>query len=193
MDFLSIYQLLSEVCQKEIVLITEVNSALAQAYVTLETLCYQAGPKEEEFNVSFKDGHLHGIFLDRIEMAEQWFLADRERMILTGTEYLQQRFDTDRPPQLKNMEVFDTMAWPSGIELANFGNDEILALARSFELSLPPGYSEEALLGEWLGLKAIAKSLPFSILCENAVAKHHHLPLLSRLVAVVVCVPVSTS
>lgn len=62
-------------------------------------------------------------------------------MILMGIEYVQQRFDTDRPPQLKNMEVFATMAGPSGIELASFGNDEILALARYFELSLTPRYS----------------------------------------------------
>ncbi|XP_032339085.1 zinc finger protein 862 isoform X1 [Camelus ferus] len=193
LDFLSIYRPLSEVCQKEMVLITEVNSALGRAYGALETLRHQAGPKEEEFNASFRDGRLHGIFLDQMEMAEQRFQADRERMILTGIEYLQQRFDRDRPLQLKNMEVFDTMAWPSGVELASFGNDDILTLARYFELSLPPGYSEEALLEEWLGLKAIAKNLPFSMLCKNALAQHCHFPLLSRLIAVVVCVPISTS
>ncbi|XP_074171275.1 zinc finger protein 862 isoform X1 [Rhinolophus sinicus] len=193
LDFLSIYRLLSDVCQRESVPITEVNSTLGRAYVALETLRHQAGPKEEEFNASFKDGQLHGIFLDRMEMAEQRFLADRDRVILTGIEYLQQRFDTARAPQLKNMEVFDTMAWPSGIELASFGNDEILALARYFELSLPPRYSEEALLEEWLGLKATAKSLPFSMLCKTTLAQHYRFPLLSRLVAVVVCVPVSTS
>ncbi|XP_057405603.1 zinc finger protein 862 isoform X2 [Balaenoptera acutorostrata] len=193
LDFLSIYRPLSEVCQKEIVLITEVNSTLGRAYVALETLRHQAGPKEEEFNAGFRDGRLHGIFLDRVEVAEQRFQADRERMILTGIEYLQQRFDAARPPQLKNMEVFDATAWPSGMELAGFGNDDILALARYFELSLPPGYSEEALLEEWLGLKAIAKNLPFSMLCRNALAQDCRFPLLSRLVAVVVCVPVSTS
>lgn len=193
LDFLSVYRPLSEVCQREIVPITEVNSALGRAFVALETLRHQAGPKEEEFNASFRDGQLHGIFLDRMEMAEQRFLADRDRMILTGVEYLQQRFDTARAPQLKNMAVFDTVAWPGGIELASFGNDEILALARYFELSLPPGYSEEALLEEWLGLKAIAKSLPFSMLCKSALAQCCRFPLLSRLVAVVVCVPVSTS
>ncbi|KAK1335024.1 LOW QUALITY PROTEIN: hypothetical protein QTO34_004600 [Cnephaeus nilssonii] len=193
LDFLSIYRPLSEVCQKEMVLITEVNSTLGQAYVALETLRHQAGPKEEEFNACFKDGQLHGVSLDRMEMAEQRFRADRERVILTGTEYLRQRFDTDGSPQLKNMEVFDTTTWPSGIELASFGNDDILALARYFELSMPPGYSEQALLEEWLGLKAMAKNLPFSMLCKNALAQHCRFPLLSRLVAVVVCVPVSTS
>lgn len=193
LDFLSIYRPLSEVCQKEMVLITEVNSTLGQAYVALETLRHQAGPKEEEFNACFKDGQLHGISLDRMEMAEQRFRADRERVILTGTEYLRQRFDTDGSPQLKNMEVFDTTTWPSGTELASFGNDDILALARYFELSMPPGYSEQALLEEWLGLKAVAKNLPFSMLCKNALAQHGRFPLLSRLVAVVVCVPVSTS
>nr|XP_045720043.1 zinc finger protein 862 isoform X1 [Mirounga angustirostris] len=193
LDFLSIYRPLSEVCQKEIVLITEVNSTLGRAYVALETLRHQAGPKEEEFNAGFRDGRLHGIFLDRMEMAEQRFQADRERMILTGIKYLQQRFDTARPPQLKNMEVFDTTAWPSGMELASFGNDDILALARYFELSLPAGYSEEALLEEWLGLKAMGRNLPFSMLCKNTLAQHYRFPLLSRLVAVVVCVPVSAS
>ncbi|XP_057587780.1 zinc finger protein 862 isoform X2 [Hippopotamus amphibius kiboko] len=193
LDFLGIYRPLSEVCQKEIVLITEVNAMLGRAYAALETLRHQAGPKEEEFNAGFRDGRLHGIFLDRVEMAEQRFQADRERMILTGIEYLQQRFDAHRPPQLKNMEVFDTTAWPSGRELASFGNDDILALARYFELSLPPGYSEAALLEEWLGLKAIARNLPFSMLCKNALAQHCRFPLLSRLMAVVVCVPVSTS
>lgn len=139
LDFLSIYRPLSEVCQKEMVLITEVNSMLEQAYIALETLRHQAGPKEEEFYASFKDGQLHGISLDIMEMAEQHFWTDRERVILTGTEYLQQRFDTERPPQLKNMEVFDTITWPSGMELASFGNDDILTLARYFELSMPPG------------------------------------------------------
>lgn len=193
LDFLSVYRPLSEVCQRESVPITEVNATLGRAYVALETLRHQAGPKEEEFNAGFKDGQLHGVFLDRMEMVEQRFLADRDRMILTGIQYLKQRFDTARAPQLKNMEVFDTMAWPTGIELAGFGNDEILALARYFALSLPPGYSEEALLEEWLGLKAIAKSLPFSMLCKSALAQHCRFPLLSRLLAVVVCVPVSTS
>ncbi|KAL2777840.1 zinc finger protein 862 [Daubentonia madagascariensis] len=193
LDFLSIYRPLSEVCQKEIVLVTEVNATLGRAYVALKTLHHQAGPKEEEFNASFKDGRLHGIFLDRLELAEQRFQADRERTVLTGIEYLQQRFDADRAPQLKNMEVFDTMAWPSGIELATFGNDDILTLARYFELSLPAGYSEEALLEEWLGLKAIAQNLPFSMLCKNALAQHYRFPLLSKLMAVVVCVPISTS
>nr|XP_012641540.1 zinc finger protein 862 isoform X6 [Microcebus murinus]XP_012641541.1 zinc finger protein 862 isoform X6 [Microcebus murinus] len=193
LDFLSIYRPLSEVCQKEIVLVTEVNATLGGAYGALKTLRHQAGPKEEEFNASFKDGWLHGIFLDRPELAEQRFQADREKTILTGIEYLQQRFDTDRPPQLKNMEVFDTMAWPSGIELATFGNHDILTLARYFELSLPAGYSEEALLEEWLGLKAITQNLPFSMLCKNALAQHYRFPLLSKLMAVVVCVPISTS
>uniref|UniRef100_H0WPU2 Zinc finger protein 862 n=2 Tax=Otolemur garnettii TaxID=30611 RepID=H0WPU2_OTOGA len=193
LDFLSIYRPLSEVCQKEIVLVTEVNATLGRAYIALETLRHQAGPKEEEFNASFKDGWLHGIFLDRVEMAEQRFQADRERVVLTGIEYLQQRFDADRPPQLKNMEVFDTVAWPNGIELAAFGNDDILSLARYFKLSLPAGYSEEALLEEWLGLKSISQNLPFSMLCKNALAQHYRFPLLSKLMAVVVCVPVSTS
>ncbi|XP_065398826.1 zinc finger protein 862 isoform X2 [Macaca fascicularis] len=193
LDFLSVYRPLSEVCQKEIVLITEVNATLGRAYVALESLRHQAGPKEEEFNASFKDGRLHGICLDGLEVAEQRFQADREKTVLTGIEYLQQRFDADRPPQLKNMEVFDTMAWPSGIELASFGNDDILTLARYFECSLPTGYSEEALLEEWLGLKAIAQHLPFSMLCKNALAQHCRFPLLSKLMAVVVCVPISTS
>ncbi|KAM5255350.1 zinc finger protein 862 [Ctenodactylus gundi] len=193
LDFLSIYRPLSEVCQKETVLITEVNSTLGRAYIALETLRHQTGPKEEEFNASFQDGQLHGIFLDRAEMAEQRFQADRERMILTGVRYLQQRFDTDRPPQLKNMEVFDTLAWPSGTELAHFGNRDILSLARYFELSLPTGYSEEALLEEWLGLKAATQNLPFSMLYKNTLAQPCRFPLLSRLMAVVVCVPVSTS
>ncbi|ELK35181.1 Zinc finger protein 862 [Myotis davidii] len=193
LDFLSIYRPLSEVCRKEVVLITEVNSTLRRAYVALETLRHRAGLKEEEFNASFQDGQLHGISLDRMEVAEQRFQADRERVILTGTEYLQQRFDTHRPPQLKNMEVFDTMSWPSGTELASFGNDDILALARYFELSMPPGYSEQALLEEWLGLKATARNLPLSMLCKSALAQHCRFPLLSRLVAAVVCVPVSTS
>ncbi|XP_051857042.1 zinc finger protein 862-like isoform X2 [Antechinus flavipes] len=193
LDFLSIYRPVSEVCQKEIVLITEVNSTLERAYIALETLLHQAGPKEEEFNSSFKEGQLHGIPLDRMEMAEQRFQADREKMILTGIEYLQRRFDTDRSAQLKNMEVFDTMAWPDGIELANFGNNEILNLARHFELSLPPGYSKEGLLEEWLGLKTIAKHLPFSMLCKNTLSQRSRFPLLSQLMAVVICVPISTS
>ncbi|XP_078199597.1 zinc finger protein 862 isoform X3 [Callithrix jacchus] len=193
LDFLSIYRPLSEVCQREIVLITEVNATLGQAYMALESLRHQAGPKEEEFNTSFKDGRLHGICLDRLEVAEQRFQVDRERTVLTGIEYLQQRFSADRPPQLKNMEVFDTMAWPSGIELASFGNDDILTLARYFERSLPAGYSEEALLEEWLGLKTITQHLPFSMLCKNTLTQHYRFPLLSKLMAVVVCVPVSTS
>ncbi|XP_051058935.1 zinc finger protein 862 [Phodopus roborovskii] len=193
LDFLSIYRPLSEVCQKELVLVTEVNSTLGHAYVALESLRQQAGPKEEEFNASFQDGQLHGIFLDRVEMAEQWFQADRERTILTGVEYLQQRFDADRPLQLKNMEVLDTMAWPSRIELSCFGNNDILSLARYFELSLPVGYSEEALLEEWLSLKAATQNLPFSVLCKNALTQHCRFPLLSKLMAVVVIVPISTS
>uniref|UniRef100_G3VZ04 Zinc finger protein 862 n=1 Tax=Sarcophilus harrisii TaxID=9305 RepID=G3VZ04_SARHA len=193
LDFLSIYRPVSEVCQKEIVLITEVNSTLERAYIALETLLHQAGPKEEEFNSSFKEGQLHGIPLERMEMAEQRFQTDREKMILTGIEYLQRRFDTDRSAQLKNMEIFDTMAWPDGMELANFGNNEILNLARHFELSLPPGYSKESLLDEWLGLKTIAKHLPFSMLCKNTLSQHSRFPLLSQLIAVVICVPISTS
>ncbi|XP_003469797.2 zinc finger protein 862 isoform X1 [Cavia porcellus] len=193
LDFLSIYRSLAEVCQKEMVLITEINSELGRAYIALEALRHHAGPKEEEFNATFQDGQLHGIFLDRVEMAEQRFQVDRERMILTGVEYLRQRFDTDRPVQLKNMEVFDTMAWPTGVELACFGNDDILSLARHFELSLPAGYSEEALLEEWLGLKVAAQNLPFSMLCKSALAQHHRFPLLSKLMAVVACVPISSS
>ncbi|XP_032696125.1 zinc finger protein 862 [Lontra canadensis] len=193
LDFLSIYRPLSEVCQKEMVSITEVNSALGRAYVALEALRHQAGPKEDEFNAGFREGRLHGISLDRQEGAGQCFLADREKVVVTGIEYLQRRFDVARPPQLKNMEVFDTVAWPSGLELASFGNEDILALARSFELSLPAGYSKEALLEEWLGLKAMGRNLPFSMLCKNALAQGCRFPLLSRLMAVVVCVPVSTA
>ncbi|XP_007640170.1 zinc finger protein 862 isoform X3 [Cricetulus griseus] len=193
LDFLSIFRPLSEVCQKELVPVTEVNSSLGHAYVALESLRQQAGPKEEEFNASLQDGQLHGISLERVEMAEQWFQADRERTILTGAEYLQQRFDADRPAQLKNMEVLDTMAWPSGIELSCFGNNDILSLARYFELSLPVGYSEEMLLEEWLSLKAATQNLPFSGLCKNTLTQHCRFPLLSKLMTVVVSVPISTS
>lgn len=193
LDFLSIYKPLSEVCGKELVLVTELNSTLAQAYVALESLRQQAGPKEEEFSAGFQDGQFHGLFLDRVEMAEQRFQADRERVILTGVEFLQQRFDTDRPAQLKAMEVLDTMAWPGETELACFGNSDILSLAGYFELSLPVGYSEEALLKEWLSLKAAAQSLPFSALCKQALAQPCRLPLLSKLVAVVASLPISAS
>ncbi|XP_057628911.1 zinc finger protein 862 isoform X2 [Chionomys nivalis] len=193
LDFLSIYRPLSEVCRKELALVTEVNSTLGHAYVALESLRQQAGPKEEEFNASFQDGQFHGIFLDRVEMAELWFQADRERTILNGIEYLQQRFDADRPALLKNMEVLDTTAWPRGVELACFGNSDILSLARHFELSLPVGYSEEVLLEEWLSLKAATQNLPFSVLCKNALTQHCRFPLLSKLLAVVVSVPISTS
>lgn len=195
LDFLSIYKPLSEVCQKDLVLVTELNSTLERAYVALERLRQQAGPREEEFNAGFQDGQLHGIFLNRVETAEQRFQADRERMILTGAEYLQQRFGIDRPAQLRNMEVFDTMAWPSGTELACFGNNEILSLARHFALSLPVGYSEDkdVLWKEWLGLKTATQNLPFSMLCKTALTQHCRFPLLSRLVAVVVSVPISTS
>lgn len=115
------------------------SSTLGHAYVALESLHQQAGPKEVEFSASFQDGQFHGIFLDRVEVAELWFQADRERTILTGIEYLQQRYDSDRPALLKNMEVLDTTAWPQGVELACFGNGDILSLARHFELFLPWG------------------------------------------------------
>lgn len=58
--------------------------------------------------------------------------------MVTGIEYLQRRFDMARAPQLKNMEVFDTVAWPSGLELASFGTEDILALARSLASSRSP-------------------------------------------------------
>ncbi|XP_042533037.1 zinc finger protein 862 [Dipodomys spectabilis] len=193
LDFLSIFRALSEVCQQDMVLITEVNSTLGHAYVALETLRHGAGPTEEEFNASFQDGQLHGILLARMEMAEQRFQEDRERTILTGLEYLRHRFDTARPPPLKHMEVFDTMAWPGGADLAHFGNDNILSLARYFDLSLPTGYSEEVLREEWLDLKVSAQNLPFSMLCKNTLAQQQRFPLLSKLMAVVICVPISNS
>lgn len=123
-------------------------------------------------------------------MAEQQFQADRERMILTGAEYLQQRFGTYWLAQLRNMEVLDSMAWPRGTDLACFGNGGILGLARYFALSLPAGYSEEALLKEWLSPKAATCNLPFSELCKSALIQHCRFPLLSRLVAAVVSVPI---
>ncbi|XP_063143029.1 zinc finger protein 862 isoform X7 [Rattus norvegicus] len=193
LDFLSIYKPLSEVCQKDLVLVTELNSTLGRAYVALESLRQQAGPKEEAFNAGFQDGQLHGIFLNRVEMAEQRFQADRERTVLTGAEFLQQRFGADRPAQLRSMAVFDTTAWPRGAELACFGNHDILSLARYFALSLPVGYREEALLKEWLSLKAATQNLPFSTLCKSALTQPGQFPLLSRLVAVVVSVPISTA
>ncbi|KAM7325728.1 hypothetical protein ACRRTK_015981 [Alexandromys fortis] len=55
------------------------------------------------------------------------------------------------------------------------------------------GYSEEALLEEWLSLKAATQNLPFSVLCKNALTQHCRFPLLSKLLAVVVSVPTSTS
>ncbi|KAM4874330.1 zinc finger protein 862 isoform 1-T4 [Thomomys bottae] len=196
LDFLSIFRSLSEVFQKEAVLVTEVDSTLGHAYGALETLRHQAGPREQEFNAGFHDGQLHGILLARMEMAEQRFQEDRERAILTGLEYLRQRWGTDGPPPLKHMEVLDTMAWPGGAHLARFGNDDILSLARYFDLSLPTGYSgysEEALQEEWLGLKASAQNLPFPELCQSAQAQQHRFPLLSRLTAAVICVPISNS
>lgn len=193
LDFLSIYEPLSEVCQKDLALVTELDSTLGRAYVALESLRLQAGPKEEEFNAGSQDGQLHGIFLNRVEMAEQRFQSDRERMILTGAEYLQQRFSADRPAQLRNMEVLDTTAWTGSTELACFGNDDILSLAKYCTLSLPAGYSEEALLKEWQSLKAATQNLLFSMLCKCALTQHCRFPLLRRFVVVVVSVPISTS
>lgn len=123
-------------------------------------------------------------------MAEQQFQADRERMILTGAEYLQQRFGTYWLAQLRNMEGLDSMAWPRGTDLACFRNGGILGLARYFALSLPAGYSEEALLKEWLSPKAATCNLPFSELCKSALIQDCRFPLLSRLVAAVVSVPI---
>lgn len=93
-------------------------------------------------------------------------------MILTGAEYLQQRFSADRPAQLRNMEVLDTTAWTGSTELACFGNDDILSLAKYCTLSLPAGYSEEALLKEWQSLKAATQNLLFSMLCKCALTQH---------------------
>lgn len=61
--------------------------------MALESLRLQAGPKEEEFNAGSQDGQLHGIFLNRVEMAEQRFQSDRERMMIDINVYFSHCLD----------------------------------------------------------------------------------------------------
>ncbi|XP_034963073.2 zinc finger protein 862-like isoform X2 [Zootoca vivipara] len=193
-DFLQLYKPLSEVFQKESVLLGQVTAALEAAYLALQNLLQQPGPKEEEFNATVKDGSFRGVSLDVVEMGEFRLQVDRAKIILTGAEYLHQRFDGETSPQLlKSTEVFDTVCRPAaGSRLANFGDAEVLSMAKYFEYALPPSYSEERLLGEWAGLKNVAKDLLFSELCKKAIAERQAFPLLSKLASISACLRIST-
>ncbi|XP_054833675.1 zinc finger protein 862 [Eublepharis macularius] len=193
-DFLNIYKPLSEVFQKENILLRQVNSTLENTYLTLQSLLQQAGPKEAEFDTNVKGACFRGIPLLGRESGECRFQTDRAKIILTGAEYLHQRFDTEKSLEvLKNMEVFDTTSWPDSSRLASFGNVEILSLAKHFDSSLTSSYSEDGLLSEWLELKTIAKDLPFSALCKKAMAEGQRFPLLSKLTSVAACLCTSTA
>ncbi|XP_061475312.1 zinc finger protein 862-like isoform X2 [Rhineura floridana] len=192
-DFLQIYKPLSEVFQKENVLIRQVNTTLENAYLALQNLLQQPGPKEEEFDANVKDGSFRGVILDAVEMGEFRFQVDRAKIILTGAEYLHQRFDGEKSPQLlKNMEVLDPVCWPASTHLASFGDAEILSMAKHFECALLSSYSEERLVDEWFELKNEAKNLSFSALCKKAIAEGQTFPLLNKLASVSACLRIST-
>uniref|UniRef100_A0A8D2IWQ4 Zinc finger protein 862 n=1 Tax=Varanus komodoensis TaxID=61221 RepID=A0A8D2IWQ4_VARKO len=193
-DFLHIYKPLSEMFQKENVLLGQVNASLESMYFGLQNLLQQPGPKEEEFDVNLKDGCFRSISSDVTELGEFRFQVDRAKIILTGAEYLHQRFDTEKSPLLiKSMEVFDTLSWPSGRLDASFGNAEILSLAKHFEGALPSSYHEESLLDEWLELKNVTKNLSFPAFCKKAIAEGQKFPLLSKLASISACVHISTT
>ncbi|XP_053157962.1 zinc finger protein 862-like isoform X2 [Hemicordylus capensis] len=193
-DFLNIYKPLSEVFQKENVLLSQVNDTLESTYLALQNLLQQPGPKEEEFDENVKYGCFHGISLDLVEVEECRFQIDRAKIILRGAEYLHQRFDTEKSLQLlKNMEVFDTTSWPDSGHLASFGTVEILSLAKQFECTTLSNYSEEKMLDEWFELKNTAKNLSFSVLCKKVIAEGQKFSLLSKLASVSACLRFSAA
>ncbi|XP_066468620.1 zinc finger protein 862-like isoform X2 [Tiliqua scincoides] len=193
-DFLSIYKPLSEVFEKENILLRQVKSTLKSTYLKLQTLLQQPGPKEDEFEANMNDGCFSGIPLDMVEVGECQFQTNRAKIILTGAEYLHQRFDTEKSRHLlKNMEVFDPTSWPDGSHLAHFGNAEVLALAEHFWCIPVLSNSEERLLGEWYELKMVAENLSFSMLCKKAIAEGQDFPLLSKLASVLACICSSTA
>ncbi|XP_062978420.1 zinc finger protein 862-like [Elgaria multicarinata webbii] len=193
-DFLHIYKPLSEVFQKEHVLVGQVIATLESTYLGLQNLLQQPGPKEEEFNANVKDGCFRGVSLDVVEMGEFRFQVDRAKIILTGAEYLHKRFDTEKsPPLLKNMEVFDALSWPAGCLDANFGEAEILSLANRFGCVLPASRDKERLLEEWSALKNTAQNLSFPAFCKKAMAEGLKLPSLSKLASISACMRISTA
>ena len=99
----------------------------------------------------------------------------------------------------QNISTFDTMGWPEGKKLSNFGDTELKLLVQHFKKLLSnmevstASFAKEMLLDKWFRLKLLGKDQSFSHLCKQAMLRPERFLVLSKLMPLVLVLPSSSA
>lgn len=196
-DFLEIFDQLSLIFQKKDILLSQVNCHVERSIYCLETLRKGNG-KNEDLVIS--NTSLKGVFQDvQLQAIDNTaYKEDRKQMIESGIQYLKDRFtnkETDNVAQAT--KVFDTLSWPTGTALQDYGNEDLKILLNHFKSKLTSEGKEDEMLktvmGEWYEFKVFGQKLPLHDLFDKAISMNDRFPLLSKLITIIAVLPTSTA
>ena len=125
----------------------------------------------------FPTGVFGEVQLEKIEAREQNYQNDRKFIVYAEKTSLIERLKTLDDTVAQNISIFDTMGWPEGKKLSDFGNAELELLVQHFKellsnMEVPnASFSKEMLLDEWFRLKLLEKDESFPHLCKQAMLR----------------------
>ena len=167
-DFLAVLRPLSATFQRENLMFTEIKPSVNHAISLLSNLEKNLGEMESLFLSKVSPTGVFGeVQLEKIEARKQNYQNDKKFIFPAGKTSLIERFKTLDDTVAQNISIFDTMGWPEGKKLSNFGDAELELLVQHFKeplsnMKVPTAsFAKEMLLDEWFRLKLLGKDQSF--------------------------------
>ncbi|XP_075441328.1 zinc finger protein 862-like [Ascaphus truei] len=196
LDFLLIFKKLSLIFQREKLLLSHVKLHVKNALHSLEELEHTVGEEEKSFldstsmSAKFQEVELSGLPQEKLE-----YQQDRIKLIKTGMKCLNDRFFDNHCEVSTACSIFDTVTWPSGRELKNYGDSEIKAVTRHFHALISKDSLEtvtEAILNEWYEVKVLCKHLKLEDILKTE-SHRERFPFFFKLLSIIAVLPTSTT
>ena len=156
-DFLAVLCPLSAIFQRENLMFTEIKPLVNHTISLLSNLEKNPGKMESLFLSEVSPTSVFGdVQLEKIEAREKNYQNDRKFILSAGKTSLIERFKTLDNTVAQNISIFDTMEWPEGKKMSDFGDAELELLVQHFKEPLSnmeaptASFAKEMLLDEWL-------------------------------------------
>ena len=199
-DFLTVLRPVSVMFQRESLMLSEIKPSVNRAISLLSKLEHSPGEMETHFLSEVSStGVFKEVQLQRVETGEMSYHKDRKIVLSGGKTSLKERFKTLDTTVAQNISIFDTMRWPEGKKLSDFGDTELEQLVEHFKVQLVnlgvsnSSFAKELLLDEWFRFKMLGKDQSLPHLCQQTMLHPDKFPVLSKLMPIVLVLPSSSA
>ena len=199
-DFLTVLRPVSVMFQRESLMLSEIKPSVNRAISLLSKLEHSPGEMESHFLSEMSSTDVFKeVQLERVETGEISYHKDRKIVLSGGKTSLKERFKTLDTTVAQNISIFDTMRWPEGKKLSDFGDTELEQLVEHFKVQLVnwgvsnSSFAKELLLDEWFRFKMLGKDQSLPHLCQQTMLHPDKFPVLSKLMPIVLVLPSSSA